>query len=204
MSAGERRAATPRVFLGGSCHPTTWRRDTAIPILAAAGVASYDPQVEAWTPELLAVEARARAECAVLLFVIDGRTRAIASMLEVTESAVSGRRVLLVVEDIADGTEIDGQPVTGRELDDLNRARAYVRDLATRHPNATLYPDVAAAAKAAAAAAAKAAAAAAAKAAAAAAAKAAAAAAAKAAAAARRGSNAPGAPPGVAPPGRAG
>lgn len=31
------------VFLGGSCNPTTWRKDVAIPYLQEAGVSFYNP-----------------------------------------------------------------------------------------------------------------------------------------------------------------
>ena len=116
-----------QVFLGGSCNPTTWRKDVAIPSLTKAGVSFYNPQVENWSPELVAVEAAAKKEAEVLLFVIDGQTRAIASMLEAAEYISTGRRVVLVVQNIADGTEIAGSKVTGGELKDLNRARARYR-----------------------------------------------------------------------------
>lgn len=123
----------PHVFLGGSCNPTTWRRDIAKPMLDSAGVSYYDPQVEDWSPELVEVEARAKTECREWLFVLDGQTRAVASMIETTELMSTGRTVWLVVTDIPDGTEIAGAIVTGRELADLNNARAYLRDVARRH-----------------------------------------------------------------------
>lgn len=31
------------VFLGGSCNPTTWRTDTAIPELQKHGITFYNP-----------------------------------------------------------------------------------------------------------------------------------------------------------------
>lgn len=31
------------VFLGGSCNPTTWRADTAIPELQKHGISFYNP-----------------------------------------------------------------------------------------------------------------------------------------------------------------
>lgn len=31
------------VFLGGSCNPTTWRTDTAIPELEKQGITFYNP-----------------------------------------------------------------------------------------------------------------------------------------------------------------
>ena len=33
------------VFLGGACNPTTWRQDIAMPMLDAAGISYYNPQV---------------------------------------------------------------------------------------------------------------------------------------------------------------
>jgi hypothetical protein len=103
-----------QIFLGGSCDPTTWRRDTA----------------------------EAKAESELLLFVIDGQTRAIASILEATEQICTGRDVLLVVEPIPEGTEIDGQPIAGRQLKDLNRARSFLLDLMGRYPNVEAFPSV--------------------------------------------------------------
>lgn len=131
-----------QLFLGGSCNPTTWRKDVAIPILEAAAVSYYNPQVDDWSPELVAIEAKAKEEAETLLFVIDSQTRAIASILEATEMIMEGRDVVLVIEQIADGTEIGWQKVTGSELKDLNRARTYLRDLAERH-NVDVYPTVA-------------------------------------------------------------
>lgn len=31
------------VFLGGSCNPTTWRQDIAIPLLKSLGITYYNP-----------------------------------------------------------------------------------------------------------------------------------------------------------------
>ena len=140
--------STKLVFLGGSCNPTTWRRDIAIPALEAAFIPYYNPQVDDWYEGLVVLEASAKEQASVLLFVIDAQTRAIASMLEATEYIVSGRRVVLVVQDMADGTAIlDNKGfqvltiVTGTQLRDLNRARAYLRDVAKRH-NALVCSDV--------------------------------------------------------------
>lgn len=117
------------IFLGGSCNPTTWRTDVAIPLLESAGVEYYNPQVEDWSPELVEIEARAKEEADVLLFVIDSQTRAIASMLEATEYICTGRRVVLVVQEI-DHVDPSYSLV---EIKDLNRGRAYLRDVAKRH-----------------------------------------------------------------------
>lgn len=121
------------VFLGGSCAQTTWRQAIAIPMLEQKGISYYNPQVAEWKPELIEIEAKAKADASVLLFVIDGKTRAIASMIEATEYMMTPERsVILVIENIEDSTVIEGENITGRQLKDLNRARAYLRDVAKR------------------------------------------------------------------------
>ncbi|KAL9705372.1 hypothetical protein quinque_008890 [Culex quinquefasciatus] len=58
----------PEVFLGGSCNPTTWRADIAIPTLNLLGISFYNPQVSEWTPDLLELEHRAKEKARVLFF----------------------------------------------------------------------------------------------------------------------------------------
>ena len=36
-------ASKYEVFLGGSCNPTTWRQEVAIPILKNLGITYYNP-----------------------------------------------------------------------------------------------------------------------------------------------------------------
>lgn len=138
------------VFLGGSCDPTTWRADIAIPALTSLGVSLFNPQVADWSPELVAIEAAAKKDAAALIFVIDGQTRALSSMIEAISQAGQGRRVFVTSKDISDGTIIAGQTVTGRELKDLNRGRAYFLDELSNFPNATVHSDIAVAVAAAA------------------------------------------------------
>ena len=133
---------SPFVFLGGSCDPTTWRADIAIPALNALRVPFHNPQVADWSPELVAIEAEAKADADALIFIIDGQTRALASMLEALSQAAQGRRVFVTSADIPDGTVIAGQTVTGRELKDLNRARAYFLDELRHFPRATVYATI--------------------------------------------------------------
>lgn len=121
------------VFLGGSCNPTTWRVDTAIPMLEAAGTSYYNPQVEDWSPELVEIEACAKAEASVLFFVIDKQTRALASMIEASEYISAGRKLVLVVQEVEAGAVIGSDTVDEAEAKDLNRARSYLRDVAERH-----------------------------------------------------------------------
>jgi hypothetical protein len=116
-------ATKVEVFLCGSCNADTWRKHVALP-LHQAGIRCFNPRE---------AEANARVRADVLLIVIDGEDRAIERMIEAAELIARGRTVALVVDDIAEGQVIDGERITGRQLDDLNRARARLRDLGERH-----------------------------------------------------------------------
>jgi hypothetical protein len=125
---------TNQVFLGGSCNPTTWRRDTAIPALEKAGVTFFNPQVENWSKELVAAEAAAKESCKTLLWVIDGETRSVASMNEAVEWAIRNPdKLYLVIVDVPQYSTINGVWVDPDQVKDLNRGRSYLRDIAERH-----------------------------------------------------------------------
>merc|ERR1711998_279686 len=116
------------VFLGGSCGSHMWRRDTAIPVLEESGISYYNPQLEegAWHSGLIAIEAEAKEKATVLMFVVDGVTRGMASMIEVTAAVMSGRAAVIVVEHVPEGAVIAGDFVSDNERKDLNRARDYL------------------------------------------------------------------------------
>ena len=44
------------VFLGGSCNPTTWRQDIAIPHFKSQEITFYNPQQANWVPEMIELE----------------------------------------------------------------------------------------------------------------------------------------------------
>jgi hypothetical protein len=130
-----RRSGWAQVFLGGACGDTTWRRDVAIPRLEAAGVGYFDPQLArgAWTAAHEAVDIAAKAAADVLLFVVHEATRGVAGIAEVAYLLAAGRPLALYVGDVGEGAAIDGRPVDGRERDDLNRGRLFLRTMATQH-----------------------------------------------------------------------
>jgi hypothetical protein len=121
------------IFLGGSCNPTTWRADIAVPMLTAAEVPFFNPQVEDWTEDCVAIEAKEKEKSPMLLFVIDKETRALASIAEATEYIFRGRNIVLVIEDVPADMTYDGVATSQAELNDLNRSRTYLRDVCSRH-----------------------------------------------------------------------
>jgi len=138
--ASAARSVCAQVFLGGSCNPTTWRVDEAIPCLSAAGISFFNPQVDNWSTELVLIESLIKSNCDTLLFVIDSDTRAIASMIEAAEYICQGRDVVMVVKTLSeDGTgaqppaSVNGERLGAAQVRELNRARSYVTDLAQRH-----------------------------------------------------------------------
>ncbi|XP_065916741.1 uncharacterized protein [Dysidea avara] len=119
-----------KVFLGGSCNPTTWRKCTAIPHLEKNALSYYNPQVDEWYPELMEIEEKAKQRATVLLFVIDSCTRAVASMVEASYLAACGRNVVMVVHffDTTNPT-IAGDVLSEMEVKDLNRGRLFVSNI---------------------------------------------------------------------------
>ncbi|XP_068910859.1 uncharacterized protein raw isoform X6 [Tenebrio molitor] len=107
------------VFLGGSCNPTTWRADTAIPELQKYGITFYNPQVSRWVPELVAKEHDAKQAASVLLYVVDSQTRSTVGMIEVAYLVASGRCVVVVAHSYKPGQSIMGETITHREYRDL-------------------------------------------------------------------------------------
>lgn len=123
------------VFLGGACGTTTWRQDIAIPLLEAAGLSYFNPQlgVGEWTEECEAIEQCAKDEADILLFVVNGKTRGVASLAEVAYYIGVERPLVLVLENLEGGVEIDNTLVSDAECKDLNRGRFYVQAMAENH-----------------------------------------------------------------------
>eukprot|EP01006_Ploeotia_vitrea_P039774 TRINITY_DN66376_c3_g1_i2.p2 TRINITY_DN66376_c3_g1~~TRINITY_DN66376_c3_g1_i2.p2 ORF type:complete len:581 (+),score=268.81 TRINITY_DN66376_c3_g1_i2:132-1745(+) len=122
-----------RVFLGGACGATTWRSKIAIPVFKKHNIDFYNPQVENWNPHLMVLEDLMKACCTPLLFVIDSSTRSLASMIEASQLIAEDREVVLVINNVSVGTNIQGENVSATEAKDLNRARAYLDNTARLH-----------------------------------------------------------------------
>jgi hypothetical protein len=121
------------VFLGGSCNPTTWRGEVAIPYLNKVQVHFYNPQVAIWRPELIEEENRAKINAGVLLFVIDNQTRSVSALIELAELAAGNRILVCVLKQfIQPEATICGQVISQREYQDLRHAQSVVKRLMER------------------------------------------------------------------------
>jgi hypothetical protein len=121
-----------QVFLGGSCGSSTWRDEIAIPLLKAAGVTFYNPQVSEnkWTPEMRYEDIKAKEDATLFLFVIDDQTRAVTSIGEVSYAVGQKKPLALAVMDIKENARIANRRLTNSEILDLNRGRIYIKDIA--------------------------------------------------------------------------
>ncbi|XP_050665334.1 uncharacterized protein LOC126965665 isoform X2 [Leptidea sinapis] len=132
VNGSEASPAPCEVFLGGSCNPTTWRSDIAIPMLNKMGITYFNPQVDDWSTELLEVEHRAKAEARALLFVLASETRAVAACVEAAHLAAAPRDLLLVLRPYARHQMIGGETITDQEYVELSRARATLQEVVER------------------------------------------------------------------------
>lgn len=122
-----------QVFLGGSCNPTTWRKNIAIPFLKEANITFYNPQVPSWGPELLELEDQAKEASEVLFFVVDNETRSVSTCIEVAYYAGCRRQLVVVMKPFpGPGIELRGEVITQSEFEELNDAQITVQDLLER------------------------------------------------------------------------
>ncbi|XP_027840527.2 uncharacterized protein LOC114122149 isoform X4 [Aphis gossypii] len=121
------------VFLGGSCNPTTWRKDLAIPYLQDAGVSFYNPQVDQWSQDLVEIEHAAKESSAILFYVIDSQTRNVVSDIETANFAGNHKNLVLVIhpqDAIARGSVIAGESISYSEAEDIREALTMLHKIA--------------------------------------------------------------------------
>jgi hypothetical protein len=124
-----------QVYLGGACGNTTWRQEIAIPMLEAADITYYDPQLGfgEWTEDFEATEMRYKNMADVMLWVISDETRSVASVAEAAYYIAGKFPLALALKFLPDDAMIDGKPISAIERDDLNRGRIFVRTMAQEH-----------------------------------------------------------------------
>lgn len=124
-----------QIFLGGSCNPTTWRQNLAIPFLDTHGISYYNPQVENWSPEIIEIERHAKQNAQILLFVIDKQTRSTVSLVESAFMAGENKNLVLVVnpyEDVGLPVEDCVTATSHEEFLELKHARYLLQSLVAK------------------------------------------------------------------------
>ena len=134
------------VFLGGSCNPTTWRQDVAIPYLKEHNITYYNPQCPNWVPEMIELEHQAKQTSKVLLYVLSNQTRNVVTMMEIAYlagcSADRGHKLVVVLEHYPEsGVTVNmGEALSSTELDNLESGVITVHDLIERQVLLSLFP----------------------------------------------------------------
>ncbi len=75
------------VFLGGTFNESTWR-DELIPLLANAGIEHFNPVVDDWTPDCIAIEDQVKSEQDTIeLYVITSQMTGVYSIAEAVQAS---------------------------------------------------------------------------------------------------------------------
>ncbi|XP_025112006.1 uncharacterized protein LOC112574880 isoform X2 [Pomacea canaliculata] len=120
------------IYLGGSCGDTNWREDIALPLIKRHGVSFHNPHVTEWYNSLIPMQVAEREKCRLMLYVITNTTRAVAAMVEAAYYIGLGCRVVLCLQKLQPNIPISSEEVTHCALQDYNRGRAYLSDMASR------------------------------------------------------------------------
>ncbi|XP_046570432.1 uncharacterized protein LOC124278705 [Haliotis rubra] len=120
------------VYLGGSCGESKWREEIAVPMLKRHGLSYQDPHVSEWVARLIPMQVALRERCRLLLYVFTQNTRGLAAMVEAGYYIGLGCRVVLCIQMMKDATVIAGEELTESALNDYNRGRMYLSDMASR------------------------------------------------------------------------
>ena len=108
------------LFTGGSCNPTTWRRDLAIPYFKSHDITFYNPQQDNWAPSMIELEHQAKQTSQLLFFVLNEQTRNIVSMIEISYLAGKKRKVMCCLGKYPEHHhKINNEPLSQTEWQDL-------------------------------------------------------------------------------------
>ncbi|XP_025415759.1 uncharacterized protein LOC112687330 isoform X2 [Sipha flava] len=133
LKKNSRSAHSYDVFLGGSCNPTTWRKDLAVPYLQEAGLSFYNPQVDHWSQDLIEIEHAAKESATILFYVIDSQTRNVVSDIETANFAGHNNNLVLVIhpQDAVTGSIVAGEQITSKEAEDIREALTVLHEIAS-------------------------------------------------------------------------
>ncbi len=105
------------IFLGGTCNDSIWR-DELIPMLEDAGIEYFNPVVDDWTPDFIAIENRIKSkEDTTELYVITSQMTGVYSIAEAVQASNKkpNRTIFCVLEQGFD----EGQLRSLRAVSDL-------------------------------------------------------------------------------------
>merc|ERR1711976_446784 len=121
------------VFLGGSCNPTTWRKDLAIPYFKSHDITFYNPQQSNWVPKMIELEHQAKQTSRLLFFVANEKTRNVVSMIEISYLAGKKRTLICCLSRYPESERrINNESLSPTELADLQEGMTVVNDLVER------------------------------------------------------------------------
>lgn len=128
------------VFLGGSCNPTTWRKNLAVPYLQEANVSFYNPQMDYWSQGLIEIEHAAKENATILLYVIDIQTRNVVSYIEIANFASYHKHLVLAIypQDIVAGSVVAGEHISSKEAEDIQEALSVLHKI-TAHEEVLVF-----------------------------------------------------------------
>lgn len=93
-----------KVFLGGTCAGSTWRKD----LISMLTIDYFNPVVPDWTPECQIEELKQREECDFCLYVITPNMEGVYSIAEVVDdSNKRPNKTVFCVLDFYDGKEFN-------------------------------------------------------------------------------------------------
>jgi len=126
------------VFLGGSCNPTVWRKDLAIPHFKSHGITFYNPYnpTVTWKPEMMELEHQAKQTSQLLFFVLNEQTRNVVSMIEISYLAGKKRKLICCLGQYPkpplSNHTINSEAISMTEWQDLTGGMIVVNDLVER------------------------------------------------------------------------
>ena len=121
------------LFSGGSCNPTTWRRDLAIPYFKSHDITFYNPQQSNWVPEMIELEHQAKQTSQLLFFVANEKTRNIVSMIEISYLAGKKRKLICCLSKYPENNhKINNELLSQVEWHDLQAGMTVVNDVVER------------------------------------------------------------------------
>ena len=116
------------IFLGGTCNESAWR-DELMPMLEDAGFEYFNPVVDDWTPDFIAIENQIKSkQDTIELYVITSQMTGVYSIAEAVQSSNKkpGQTIFCVLEQGFD----EGQLRSLKAVSDLisrNGARTHTK-----------------------------------------------------------------------------